>query len=132
MKIDHIGIAVAKLDAVVPIYEQLGMELELVEEVVSQGVRVAMFPAGESRVELLEPLNEESPIAKFLARRGSGVHHIAFRVSDLAAELERLKARGVRLVDEEPRKGAHGALIAFLHPASTGGVLVELCQQEAS
>lgn len=129
MKIDHIGIAVQSLEEAALPYKMLGLELTHVEEVPEQGVKVAMLPVGESKIELLEPLSSESPIAKFLEKKGSGVHHIAFSVEDIEGELKRLQKEGLRLIDEQPRQGAHGAQIAFLHPKSTHGVLVELCQK---
>jgi methylmalonyl-CoA/ethylmalonyl-CoA epimerase len=121
-KINHLGIAVKSLEAAIPFYrDQLGMTYEGSEEVVDQQVRVAFLAVGESRVELLEPTSPASPIARFLEKNGEGLHHVAYEVADL-------KARGVRLVDEAPRRGAHGAWIAFLHPRASGGVLTELCQ----
>jgi methylmalonyl-CoA/ethylmalonyl-CoA epimerase len=106
----------------------LGLELHETEEVAEQKVRVAMLPVGESRVELLEPTSEDSPVAKFLARRGPGIHHVAVQVEDIAATLTGLKNQGARLIDETPRVGAGGCLIAFVHPATAGGVLLELVQ----
>ncbi|MDT8422222.1 MAG: methylmalonyl-CoA epimerase [Desulfuromonadales bacterium] len=128
-KISHLGIAVESIEAAAPYYRDiLGMAFEGTEVVAEQKVRVAFFVVGESRIELLEPTDENSPVARFLAKNGSGIHHVAYEVADLAAELARLKAAGVRLVDEVPRLGAHGARIAFLHPQASGGVLTELCQ----
>ncbi|MDF1580981.1 MAG: methylmalonyl-CoA epimerase [Desulfuromonadales bacterium] len=128
-KISHLGIAVESIEAAAPYYRDiLGMAFEGTEVVAEQKVRVAFFVVGESRIELLEPTDENSPVARFLAKNGSGIHHVAYEVVDLAAELARLKAAGVRLVDEVPRLGAHGARIAFLHPQASGGVLTELCQ----
>jgi methylmalonyl-CoA/ethylmalonyl-CoA epimerase len=127
--LDHIGIAVADLEEALRFYrDALGLEIEMPEEVPSQHVRVHFIPAGESALELLEATDAESPIAKYVARRGPGLHHITLRVDDIAAALARLKARGVRLIDEVPRPGAHGSLVAFIHPASAHGVLVELKQ----
>ena len=127
--LDHIGIAVASLaDALAFYRDALGLEVETPEEVPSQRVRAHFIPAGESAVELLEPTAEDSPIARFIAKRGPGLHHITLRVDDLVAALAELKARGVRLIDEAPRPGAHGSLVAFIHPASAHGVLVELKQ----
>ena len=100
------------------------------EEIKEQGVRVAMLPAGESRIELLEAAGDDSPIARFLEKRGPGIHHIALRVDDIRAALGHLKESGARLIDEEPRKGAGGCLVAFVHPSSTGGVLLELVQHD--
>jgi len=129
-KLDHVGIAVEKLDAALPVWEGvLGMVLAGTEEVVEQKVRTAFLPIGGTEVELLEPTDPESPIAKFIAAKGQGVQHLAFRVEDLDASLEELRAKGVRLIDEVPRRGAGGARIAFLHPKSTGGVLIELCER---
>jgi methylmalonyl-CoA/ethylmalonyl-CoA epimerase len=127
--LDHIGIAVANLEEALRFYrDALGLEIETPEEVPSQHVRAHFIGAGESALELLEATDAESPIAKYVARRGPGLHHITLRVDDIAAALARLKARGVRLIDETPRPGAHGSLVAFIHPASAHGVLVELKQ----
>jgi methylmalonyl-CoA/ethylmalonyl-CoA epimerase len=129
MKLEHIGIATDKLDTALEFWrDALGLDVADVEEVSDQGVRVAMLPIGETRVELLEPTREDSPIAKFLARRGAGIHHIAVRVSDIRATLENLKKNGARLIDETPRVGAGECLIAFVHPSSAGGVLLELVE----
>lgn len=128
-KINHIGVAVRSLDASIPFYrDTLGMVFEGTEEVAEQKVRVAFLGVGESRIELLEPTAEDSPVAKFLEKNGEGIHHIAYEVEDLQASLANLKKEGVRLIDEAPRRGAHGTQIAFLHPKATGGVLTELCQ----
>jgi len=127
--LDHIGIAVGDLAQALAFYrDALGLEIEPPEEVASQRVRAHFVPVGESTLELLEPTSPDSPIAKYAEKRGPGIHHIALRVDDLHAVLDRLKARGIRLIDNEPRIGAEGALIAFVHPASTHGVLVELKQ----
>ena len=129
MKIDHIGIATNGIDEAARFYlESLGLQIEHVEEVTSQKVRVAMLPLGESRLELLEPTSDDSPISKFLAKRGPGIHHIAVRVQDIRASLAELKEKGARLIDEQPRTGAGGCLVAFIHPSSTGGVLLELVE----
>lgn len=129
MKIEHIGIATPRIDESLRFWQDaLGLEVTHTEIVEEQGVRVAMLPVGEPRVELLEPINESSPVAKFLEKRGSGIHHIAVRVSDIRASLARLKEQGARLVDETPRVGAGGCLIAFVHPSATGGVLLELVE----
>ena len=129
MKIDHIGIATNGIDDAARFYlESLGLQIEHVEEVTSQKVRVAMLPLGESRIELLEPTSDDSPISKFLAKRGPGIHHIAVRVQDIRASLAELKEKGARLIDEQPRTGAGGCLVAFIHPSSTGGVLLELVE----
>ena len=129
MKIEHIGIATYKLDDALKFWrDTLGLSVLETEEVAEQGVRVAMLPLGEPRIELLEPTSESSPVAKFLEKRGTGIHHIAVRVDDIRAELERLKERGVRLIDESPRVGVGGCLVAFVHPAAAGGVLLELVE----
>lgn len=128
-KINHIGIAVHSLDASIPFYrDQLGMNFEGTEEVVDQQVRVAFLQVGESRIELLEPTSDASPVAKYLQKKGEGIHHLAYEVEDIAATLEKMKEQGVRLIDEAPRQGAHDSLIAFLHPKASGGVLTEICQ----
>ena len=131
--IDHIGIAVGNLDEALAFYrDALGLEVEAPEDVPTQRVRVHFVNlqgAGAApRLELLEATSEDSPIAKYVAKRGPGIHHVTLRVDDIAAALARLKARGVRLVDEEPRRGAHGSLVAFIHPSAAHGVLVELMQ----
>ncbi|HEX5708100.1 MAG TPA: methylmalonyl-CoA epimerase [Pyrinomonadaceae bacterium] len=129
MKIEHIGIATPHLDDALKFWrDSLGLEVTHTEEVAEQGVRVAMLPVGEPRVELLEPTGPESPVAKFLEKRGPGIHHIAVRVSDIRAALARLKAEGARLIDETPRVGAGGCLVAFVHPSTAGGVLLELVE----
>jgi methylmalonyl-CoA epimerase len=128
--LDHIGIAVANVDEALKFYrDALGLEIESPEDVASQRVRAHFIPAGEAALELLEATAEDSPIARFVARKGPGLHHITFRVDDVSAVLAQLKARGVRLIDEAPREGAHGSLVAFIHPASAHGVLVELKQK---
>jgi methylmalonyl-CoA/ethylmalonyl-CoA epimerase len=128
-RLDHIGIAVADLDAALRFYrDALGLEVDAPEEVASQRVRAHFIPAGEAAVELLEATAPDSPIAKYLEKRGPGLHHLTLRVDDIDAALARLKALGVRLIDERPREGAHGSRVAFIHPASTHGVLVELKQ----
>jgi len=127
--LDHVGIAVANLEEALRFYrDALGLEIGMPEEVPSQHVRAHFISAGESALELLEATDDQSPIARYLARRGPGLHHITLRVDNIAAALERLKARGVRLVDETPRRGAHDSLVAFIHPSSAHGVLVELKQ----
>ena len=125
--IDHLGIAVRSIGESLRFYESLGMHVEHRETVEAEKVHVAMLPAGESRIELLEPAAADSPIAKFLDKRGPGLHHVAMRVPDLAAAVERLKADGARLLNE-PRVGAGGHIYVFVHPASAGGVLLELIQ----
>jgi methylmalonyl-CoA/ethylmalonyl-CoA epimerase len=128
-KINHIGIAVRNLENAIPLYrDQLGMEFEGTEEVTEQKVRVAFLKIGESRIELLEPTSPDSPVAKFLEKNGEGIHHMAYEVADIEQALAELKQKEVRLIDEKPRHGAHGSLIAFLHPKATGGVLTEICQ----
>ena len=127
--LDHIGIAVADLRAALAFYrDALGLEIEAPEDVASQHVRAHFIPAGGAALELLEATAEDSPIAKYVAKRGPGLHHITLRVDDIRATLAQLKAKGVRLIDETPRAGAHGSLVAFIHPASAHGVLVELRQ----
>jgi methylmalonyl-CoA/ethylmalonyl-CoA epimerase len=130
MLIDHIGIATDTIDKTLSFWKDaLDLKVEATEIVEEQGVRVAMLPIGESRIELLEPIDENSPIAKFLSKRGSGIHHIAVSVEDIDAALNRMKQNGVRLIDESPRRGANGCLVAFIHPKSANGVLVELVQK---
>ena len=129
MKIDHIGIATHGIDAAAKFYRDvLGLEVAETEEVPEQKVRVAMLPIGESRIELLEATCDESPISRFLEKRGPGIHHIAVQVDDIRVALEGLKQKGARLIDEHPRTGAGGCLVAFVHPSSAGGVLIELVQ----
>lgn len=129
MKINHIGIAVGKIDEALGFWERaLGLSNVHTETVDEQKVRVAMLPLGESRIELLEPTSDDSPVSKFLAKRGGGIHHIAVEVEDIEAALLKLKSSGVRLIDEHPRVGAEGCLVAFVHPASTNGVLLEVVQ----
>jgi methylmalonyl-CoA epimerase len=129
-KLDHIGIAVQKLEpALVAYRDALGLELELIEVVPDQRVRVAMLVLGSSHIELLEPTEPEGPVGKFLAARGEGIHHISLSVPDIHAALESARAAGLRLIDETPRIGAGGKLIAFIHPKSTHGVLIELSQR---
>ena len=127
-KLDHIGIAVNDLDAAIETYRKLGFEPESIEDVPGFGVKVAFLPMASGNVELVQPVTEESAMTKFLAKKGPGIHHICFRVDDIRAELARLAEAGVQLVDSEPREGAHGTLVAFLHPKSTGGVLIELAE----
>lgn len=126
--IDHLGIAVKSIEATLPYYEKaLGLKCEHVEEVASQKVKTAFLVCGEVHLELLEPTSPDSPVAKFLAERGEGIHHIAFRTDAIGAQLEQAKASGVRLIHEVPFDGAGGKLVAFLHPKSTFGVLTEFC-----
>ncbi len=129
-KIDHIGIAVSDLKKMISLYrDSFGLEFKGTEVVDEQKVEVAFFPVGESKIELLEPTDPEGPVGKFIAKKGEGVHHLSFRVTDIEGKLKQLKEQGVALIDETPRYGAGGARIAFLHPKSTGGVLIELCER---
>ena len=128
--IDHLGIAVKSLAASKKFYEQLGMRVLPEEEVVQEKVRLAMVPLGESRIELLEATSEDSTIAKFIAKRGEGLHHVCLQVEDLAGTVERLKNDGVRLVNDQIQIGAGGHLYVFVHPSATGGVLLELCEDQ--
>src|SRR6266436_6465904 len=131
MKIDHIGIATRGIEDALAFYrDALGLDVAETEEVADQKVRVAMLPIGESRIELLEATTADSPIARFLEKRGPGIHHIAVRVDDIRAALANLKGKGARLIDEEPRNGAGGCLVAFVHPSSTGGVLLVLVEDQ--
>jgi methylmalonyl-CoA/ethylmalonyl-CoA epimerase len=129
-KVDHVGIAVKNLDEAVKLWEALGLKVDEIEEVPEQKVRTAIFHVGESRIELLEATSEDSPIAKFIAKRGEGIHHIALGVDNIEEHLEKLKEQGFRLIDEKPRIGVGGAKIAFIHPKSVNGVLLELCERE--
>ena len=126
--LDHIGVAVESIDSGLSIYQTLGIEIEGVEEVADQGVRVAFLPVGEPRIELLEPLHDDSPIARHLERRGPGLHHICLRVSDISEAMSKLRDEGHRLLSDEPLRGAHDCLVCFVHPKSAGGVLLELSQ----
>lgn len=129
MEIDHVGIVVRDLDATLRLYtETLGFKEVYREVIYDQGIEAVGLEAGESYVELLLPLDENSPIARYRGDASTKLHHTAYRVADIEAKLSELKAKGVRLIDEHARKGAHGSLIAFLHPKATDGVLVELCQ----
>jgi methylmalonyl-CoA epimerase len=128
--IDHLGIAVKSLAQARKFYEGLGLEVHGEESVEGEKVRVAMLPVGDSRLELLEPTADDSPIAKFLAKRGEGLHHVALHVDDLSGAVEQLKKQGARLISDEIKVGAGGHLYVFVHPASTGGVLLELVQEE--
>jgi methylmalonyl-CoA/ethylmalonyl-CoA epimerase len=128
-RIDHLAVAVPKLEEALEFYEtQLGLKLICVEVVEEQGVRVAKLDAGNTHIELLEPLGPDTPVGKFLSQRGPGLHHICLGVDDIVCELKVLKEGNVRLIDQEPRIGAEGAKIAFVHPKATGGVLMELSQ----
>lgn len=131
MKVDHIGIATRQIDVALALWrDALGLQVAFTEEVTEQGVRVAMLPIGETHIELLEPLSENSPVGKFLEKRGPGIHHLAIQVTDIRATLAQLKEKGTRLIDETPRTGAGGCLVAFVHPASANGVLLELVQHD--
>src|SRR5258708_35546503 len=131
--LDHVGIAVKDLAAALAFYrDALGLEIEAPEEVASQRVRAHFVPVGESKLELLEATASESAIARYVEKRGPGLHHITLRVDDIRAALEQLKSRGARLIDDQPRPGAEGALVAFIHPSSAHGVLVELKQPPVS
>lgn len=128
-KINHIGIAVKSLEESLPFYrDNLGMSFAGIETVEEQKVRVAMLQVGESKIELLEPTSEDSPVARFIDKNGVGIHHIAYEVTDIEAAISKLKSEGCRMIDQEPRCGAHDTRIAFLHPKSSGGVLTEICQ----
>jgi len=128
-KINHIGIAVKSLADSLPFYrDNLGMEFKGIEEVAEQKVRVAMLQVGESKIELLEPTSDDSPVAKFIEKNGPGIHHLAYEVADIEAAIAKLMADGARMIDEKPRVGAHNTRIAFVHPKSSAGVLTELCQ----
>jgi methylmalonyl-CoA epimerase len=130
-KIDHIGIAVKDMDAALKFYEEvLGMKAQGTEVVEEQKVKTAFIPTGDSEVELLESTSPDGPIAKYIEKKGEGIQHIAFRVDNIEKALEDLKAKGVKLIDEKPRRGAGGAKIAFLHPKATFGTLVELCERD--
>ena len=130
-KIEHLGIAVTDLQASINVFEKLlNVSCYKLEEVASEGVRTAFFQVGESKIELLEATNPDSPIAKFLAKQGGGIHHIAFEVDDIASEIKRLQALDFILIHESAKDGADNKQIAFLHPKSTNGVLVELCQEK--
>jgi methylmalonyl-CoA/ethylmalonyl-CoA epimerase len=128
-RVDHIGVAVEDLDAAIALHEEAyGMALVHREVVDEQGVEAVLLDVGENHVELLRPLAEESPVGRFLARRGPGLHHVAYQVTDVQATLTQLRERGLRLIDETPRTGIRGSRVAFLHPAASGGVLTEIVQ----
>ncbi len=129
-KINHLGIAVHSLEDSVPFYRDV-LRLEYLgeEAVTEQKVKVAMFAVGEVKIELLEPTSEDSPIAKYLEKKGEGIHHVAYESDDITGELSEMESKGIQLIDKEPRKGAHDMKIAFLHPKSTGKVLTEICQR---
>ncbi len=131
MKINHLGIAVKEIDEALKFWQDaLGLENVHTEEVAEQKVRTAMLPIGETKIELLEPTAADSPIAKFLEKRGGGIHHIAVEVENIVESLAKLKAQGARLIDETPKIGAENCLIAFVHPSASGGVLLELVQKQ--
>lgn len=131
-KIEHIGIAVKDLDASNNLFASLfGKPHYKIEEVKSEGVKTSFFDVGPNKIELLEATNPESPIAKFIAKKGEGIHHIAFAVTDIKAEITRLKSEGFTVLNEEPKFGADNKLVAFLHPKTTNGVLIELCQERS-
>jgi len=129
LKLDHIGIAVKNLAESAKLYEMLGIKSTGVEEVAQQKVKVSFFPVGDSEIELLESTSPDGPIAKYIEKNGEGIQHLALRVDNIEAVLAELKAKGVRLIDETPRYGAGGARIAFVHPKSTGGILLELSER---
>lgn len=130
LKIEHLGIAVKDLNAANEVYKKLlGYEHYKTEGVASEGVMTSFFKCGESKIELLEATNTNSPIAKFIEKKGEGIHHIAFAVEDIVAEISRLKQEGFTILNETPKKGADNKLVAFIHPKSSNGVLVELCQE---
>lgn len=130
-KVNHIGIAVRSIEDTRKIYESMGLEVENIEVVESQKVKVAMLPVGkEVRIELLEPTSDDSPIAKFIEKKGEGIHHLAFGTDDIQTILSQMEEKGFRLIDKTPRPGAHDTLIGFLHPKSTNGVLIEMCQEK--
>jgi methylmalonyl-CoA/ethylmalonyl-CoA epimerase len=130
--IDHIGVAVADLDAAIALHrDTFGMPLVHRETLDAQGVEAALLDAGSSHLELLAPLGDDTPVGRFLARRGPGLHHVAYRVDDVAAALDEVRAAGLRLIDEAPRSGIRGSRVAFLHPSASGGVLTELVQPAA-
>jgi methylmalonyl-CoA/ethylmalonyl-CoA epimerase len=127
-RIDHVGIAVRSIEESRALYEVLGLSVEAIEEVPAEGVRVALIPCGETRIELLEATREDSPIQRFLDRRGPGMHHLCLVTDDINADQQRLSAGGFKLLREQPTRGAGGCWVQFVHPASTGGVLLELSQ----
>lgn len=129
MKIDHIGIALDSIDRVSQFYKDLNLTIAHIEEVNDQQVRAAIIEIGESRIELLESLSPEGPIGKFISKKGPGIHHIAIEVENLEEKLKELEKKGYSLIDKTPRMGAQGNKIAFLHPKSSGGVLIELCEK---
>lgn len=132
MKLNHIGIAVKSIEESLKIWRDiLGFRVEMIEEVLEQKVRVALLDAGTLTIELLEPLATDSTIHRFIERKGDGLHHLSFEVDDIEQKIEEYKKKSVRMIDDVPRKGAHGFRIAFIHPTSTGSVLIEICQKES-
>jgi len=128
-KINHIAVAVPHLEETAALYEKfLGLSLEGVEEVEGMDTKVGFFPLGETTIELVQPTTQETGLAKFLAARGPGIHHICLEVDDIEADLKAFKDKGIKLIDETPRKGAHGMRVGFIHPKASGGVLIELCE----
>ena len=130
LRIDHVGIAVNSLDEMRPFYEALGLKSNSIEEVEQQKVRVEFYPCGDSEIELLESTTEDGPIAKFIEKKGAGIQHIAIRVPDIKAAIAEMQEKGFRMIDTEPRYGAGGASIAFMHPKASGGVLIELTERK--
>jgi methylmalonyl-CoA/ethylmalonyl-CoA epimerase len=131
MKIEHIGIAVKELNTSIPLFEQLlNTPCYKTEEVATEGVNTAFFQTGEAKIELLQAIDENSPISKYIVKKGEGMHHIAFEVENIAAEMKRLAALGFELLSEKPKNGADNKLVCFLHPKTTNGILIELCQEK--
>ena len=128
MKVDHIGIAVRSVDSALRVYRSIGLDAAITETVPSEGVKVAFVPLGESHLELLESLTPDGVIAKFLEKRGEGLHHVALAVDDIVAAMDRSRSAGLAVIDERPRQGARGRKVAFVHPKSTGGVLLEFVE----
>lgn len=129
-KISHIAFATRSIAVFLDFYKTLGLEMETMEVVEEQGVKIAMLRVGDVHIELIEPLGKDSPVGRFLEKRGEGFHHISFEVDDIKSEIKRLKEKDVRLLSDKPQRGIQKSRIAFIHPASTGGVLMELCQKE--
>ena len=129
-RIEHIGIAVRDLKDAINVYEALGLQVDSIETVEDQKVTTAFIPCGSVSLELLEAIGNEGPVARFIEKKGEGIHHISIRVTNIEARLKELKAKGIRLVDETPRRGTHNTKIAFIHPKATKGVLIELCEKE--
>jgi len=129
-KISHIGIAVKSIEETAKFYRKLGLEIESIEVVESQKVRVAFISLGDVRIELLEPTSENSTVAKYIEKRGEGIHHLALATDNLVSKLSEVEEKGIQLIDKKPRPGAHNASIAFLHPKSTHGILLELCEED--